>query len=1024
VTVGSQHACVLTAGGDAWCWGFATDGALGAGSDVTSTDMPLRVDLPRPAVDIDAGFEGTCAILDDGSAWCWGRNESGEVGDGTTENRFVPTAVVGLPSSAISISRGHDHACAVLDDGGAWCWGDNLVGELGTGRTAGSATSEPRPVRVPRVPLLAQITSGAGHTCALTGDGAAWCWGSSLYGVLGRADGAEDRVPGPVVGLDSGVDVVVAGDDQTCAIRAGSLLCWGLVDESVARTDIEAATRRTPTVVDLGRPIMEVDLANGYHRCARDEAGATWCWGNAEVGQLGPSVGQDTDWVMTPVRQDLPGATAIATGYDITCALLAPRDLRCWGDGDPIPRNPWTGETGAPAGGFREPGPLVPTITTFIPTPRDVSTDPPVVGANLLLAALVMILFTVAGEFLNRTLAESEDRYAARGGALAKLRRARVRLDLLLARRLGAGKLLLLVRLAGIAAMYGLVFSVLDRTWNPLSVTGLWLFASMAVAFGIVGIADDLACWSVARRWGVAAAMHLRPGNLAVAVTSTVASRLATLVPGVMIGMPEALDVDTDALDDRRRARLAAVGLGTLAAVGAFAWAVTLVTSLAGSSGDQGVAVLLGGVESFFLVVFAVTVQNGFAQLLAFRGTPGRILRASHRWLWLAGLTMVTFLFWHTLVNPRGDLADALRATNVLAFVATATGFVALAFAVWLFSRLRRRRSSAGVALPVPGLAPEAPGSSTLVHPGAGHPESPPPVGTALAGGSTAATASPVVAAAPPAMSASATVVAPLVAAPVPSSPASSWTADAPPSAAPVPPGPCPATTTVPASPAVPGWVAPGWPTPIPTAVGAPGSAPAVEFDLRAVGDRRLHRRVRLRVQPDGVGLAGSWARRSDDRAERIANGIVVTLIVTGLVGIALLSTIPGFRFYQVPWLLPSAGVAALGVTIPLLVIRVARARRRWSGEVVVPAGQLIGVRTSFDRRPLVAACILLTPIGGATYAALVGRNVVRLRGPFDPERSSAVEVRLRCQDRDEAADVAARVRAILEAAPKEVFRR
>ena len=471
----------------------------------------------------------------------------------------------------------------------------------------------------------------------------------------------------------------------------------------------DAAVEPVPTPVDLGAaPAVDVDASNGYHLCALDADGATWCWGNAEVGQLGPGVPAATVSIATPVRQDLPPATAVRTGYDLSCALLGPDDLRCWGDGDPLARNPWTGETGPPAGGFREPGPLVPTVTTYIPTPADVSTDPPVVGANLVLAAAVMILFTIAGELLNRTLAENEDAFAARGGVLARLRQARRRIDRALERRLGRGRLLTAVQLAGIAAIYGLVFSLLDRTWDPLSVTGLWLFFSMAVAFGIVGIADDLACWSVARRWGVAADLDLRPGNLLAAVASTAASRVAALLPGVMIGMPEALEVDVEALDDRRRARLAAVGLGTLAVIGTVAWAITLVTAVAGSAGEEGIAVLLGGVEAFFLVVFAVTVQNGFAQLLAFRGTPGRVLRTTHRWAWLGALLLVTFLFWHTLVNPRGDLAAALGETNVVAFMATAVGFVAVSGAAWAWFRLRRRQGAAGATPEAPVREPSA----------------------------------------------------------------------------------------------------------------------------------------------------------------------------------------------------------------------------------------------------------------------------------------------------------------------------
>ena len=975
LAVGSQHSCVLVEGGEVWCWGYATDGALGAGPGITSTELPVRAALPRPAIALDAGFEGTCAITDDGTAWCWGRNESGEVGDGTTENRFEPTQVTGLARPAVGISRGHDHACAVLDDGSGWCWGDNTVNELGIGRQPGSAANEPVPIRVAGVPGLVAVSAGGGFTCALSDVGGAWCWGSDLFGELGRAGDYDWTVPGPVAGLDSGVDAIDAGDDQACAIRDGALLCWGLMDEAQAATDPEAASWPTPRLVEVGAPVVEVSLANGYHRCARDEKGGTWCWGNAEVGQLGPSVGEDVEWVLEPVRQEVPAAFDLETGYDVTCGLFGADDLRCWGDGDPVARNPWTGETGPSADGFREPGPLVPTLTTYIPTPRDVSTDPPVVGANLFFAALVMLLFTIAGELLNRTLAENEDALAGRGGALAAMRRGRARFDAALLGRLGRGRRMAAVQLAGIAAIYGLVFSLLDQTWDPFSVTGVWLFASMAIAFGVVGIADDLACWSAARRWGVASDLDLRPGNLVVAVASTLASRVAVLVPGVMLGMPEALEVDVDALGERRRARLAGIGLGTLVIIGSGAWAVTLGTSVLGDELEEGAATLVNGVEAFFLVVFAVTVQNGFAQMLAFRGTPGRILRASHRWLWLVGLLGATFLFWHTLVNPRGDLATALGETNVVAFVATAVGFVLAATVAWLWFAVQRRRTRRGDAAPPIDAA-----EPVIAHPGAPAAE-PPPAAASVAAASVAADA-PLPAALP-------------VAALPTSAPAALPTSG--PAALPTS---APAVALVPAPPTV----------VLPTAAGA---HPVLEFELTAIGNRRLRGRVRVRVRPDGVGIAGTWISVRADRLERIAGAAATILLVVGLLGIALLTTVPGFRFYRVPWLIPSAVVAAIVLAVAVLLVRLWRSRQRWSGEVASPAALLVGVRRSFNVSHLVATCIFLTPIGGALYAALVGRTVVRLRGPFDPERTAVVEVRLRCRDRDEASDVAARVAAI-----------
>jgi hypothetical protein len=194
----------------------------------------------------------------------------------------------------------------------------------------------------------------------------------------------------------------------------------------------------------------------------------------------------------------------------------------------------------------------------------------------------------------------------------------------------------------------------------------------------------------------------------------------------------------------------------------------------------------------------------------------------------------------------------------------------------------------------------------------------------------------------------------------------------------------------------------------------APSSSePGIAFDLQAIADRRLAGRVRLVVRTDGVGLSGSWVRAGADRAFGIVNRATLLLVVAGFVGIGVLTTVPGFRFYQVPWLLPSATIAAIGLAAVSVVAKAWRGRQVWKGEVVVPIGRLVGVRVSLDRSRLALALLVPPVIGGVIYAAAVGPKVVRLRGPFDPERPTAVEVRLRCHDRDEAADIVARIRAI-----------
>ena len=366
---------------------------------------------------------------------------------------------------------------------------------------------------------------------------------------------------------------------------------------------------------------------------------------------------------------------------------------------------------------FRDAGPLVPTITTNIPTPADTSKEPPVVGANLLLAALAMILFTIATELLNRSLGQLDPTLRRRFRPIDRVDRARARLDAAFIGRFGGAghaRRANALRILGIAAFYGIVFALLDPTWNPFSVTGLWLVLIMAVAFGIVGLSGDIAAWATARRWGIAGDLAVKPGSLVAAVGSTLFTRTLVLVPGVMIGSPEALEVHPEGLDRRRLGGLAGVGLGTVLAIGLVAWLGTLVTT-ALRGGGEVVDDLVGGVEAFLLLVFAAAVQNGFVQLLSLRESAGLALRRAYRVPWAIALLAVTFAFWHTLVNPRGDLAEALGSTNVQAFLVTVGIVFAAAVAVWTALAVVRRRGVRGTEVELVTPAAIAPLLEVLV---------------------------------------------------------------------------------------------------------------------------------------------------------------------------------------------------------------------------------------------------------------------------------------------------------------------
>lgn len=187
-----DHACALTLG-DVRCWGKNDAGQLGDGTTVTRV-RPAKVLLAR-AVDVAVGRDFTCAVLADARVACWGGNASGQLGDGARAARRRPAIVPGL-ADVVQIALGFHHACARLRDGDLRCWGDNLDGQLGDGTNDDRST--PTPVALTDV---VDITGGGGHTCARRGDGSVWCWGDDDDGQLGVADtpASRERTLLPVV---------------------------------------------------------------------------------------------------------------------------------------------------------------------------------------------------------------------------------------------------------------------------------------------------------------------------------------------------------------------------------------------------------------------------------------------------------------------------------------------------------------------------------------------------------------------------------------------------------------------------------------------------------------------------------------------------------------------------------------------------------------------------------------------------------------------------------------------------------
>jgi len=206
-TGGDNYSCGLTTGGAAYCWGDNTFGELGD-STYTERTSPVPVAGRARFASISAASAGgphTCGVTAGGVAYCWGDNNTGQLGDGTTTSRAIPVLVASRLSFT-TVSAGGSHTCGVTASGGAYCWGWNTYGQLGTGTTTGPETCQDPsfgniacsslPVSVAGGLGFAAVSVGGTHTCGVTTGGAAYCWGDNGYGQLG--DGTTTQRPSPV----------------------------------------------------------------------------------------------------------------------------------------------------------------------------------------------------------------------------------------------------------------------------------------------------------------------------------------------------------------------------------------------------------------------------------------------------------------------------------------------------------------------------------------------------------------------------------------------------------------------------------------------------------------------------------------------------------------------------------------------------------------------------------------------------------------------------------------------------------
>lgn len=335
VSAGGWHTCALTSQYGVQCWGADTDGQLGHGP-IGDQSQPIDVTGMESGVAmLSAGKQHNCVVTNKGAAYCWGQNEDGRLGDGTTILRNVPTLVVGLDSGVKSIIAGNYHSCAIMNSGQIKCWGRNAEGQLGDGTKVDRLT----PVDVIGYEGHAvEVVAAWYYTCAISDAGHMSCWG---LGALGNGGYGQQSAPTLVHGLDP-VKSATAGAAHTCVLTvAGEISCWGINDHGQVGNNTNAYTY-LPMKVE-GLPIMREVRAGAYHTCAIASNSFLYCWGDNSDGGLGDGTTTERWLPVKAIGLPTP-ATTIGTSGNFVCAVTQSTDLYCWGAG-------WSGQLGD---GFRE----------------------------------------------------------------------------------------------------------------------------------------------------------------------------------------------------------------------------------------------------------------------------------------------------------------------------------------------------------------------------------------------------------------------------------------------------------------------------------------------------------------------------------------------------------------------------------------------------------------------------------------------------------------------------------------------
>lgn len=368
--VGDFFTCAIQ-NSNLYCWGNHGDGQIGKGSPYTVDQInPYKVDFSANAgvqyprvLKVSTGVATTCAIIEGGALYCWGKNVSGQVGIGNTTSKIgIPTQVTGLGSNVTDVAVGRHHTCAIHEDV-MKCWGKNSDGQLGDPGFTTNQSTLPRIVAID--PGVTGMAVGDFHTCAIV-RGQAKCFGKNNNDQLANSSaGTESTTPITVTDVSGapmvGVTALSAREDTTCAIRGGTPLCWGqnssgelgigtnggtyaIAQKVAPYSSFTADTSHLSSTDGTWSGVGNI-AAGGSHSCAVVK-GSVKCWGSNQFGQVNNSIISDRSESSTANSLHITGGGSkkflhVAAGKEHSCAVIDGGKVACWGDsGDKRLGNP------------------------------------------------------------------------------------------------------------------------------------------------------------------------------------------------------------------------------------------------------------------------------------------------------------------------------------------------------------------------------------------------------------------------------------------------------------------------------------------------------------------------------------------------------------------------------------------------------------------------------------------------------------------------------------------------------------